>query len=55
MAYVKKWKDIGMLNDSGDALDDNVTLQRMAEGNTLFLIGNTNGIVEADATPINSA
>ena len=23
MAYVKKWKDIGMLNDSGDALDDN--------------------------------
>ena len=48
MAYVKKWKDIGMLNDSGDALDDNVTLQRMAEGNTLFLIGNTNGIVEAD-------
>ena len=44
-----------MLNGSGDALDDNVTLQRMAEGNTLFLIGNTNGIVEADATPINSA
>ena len=37
-----------MLNGSGDALDDNVTLQRMAEGNTLFLIGNTNGIVEAD-------
>ena len=37
-----------MLNDSGDALDDNVTRQRMAEGNTLFLIGNTNGIVEAD-------
>ena len=48
MAYVQKWKDIGMLNDSGDALDDNVTRQRMAEGNTLFLIGNTNGIVEAD-------
>ena len=48
MAYVKKWKDIGMLNDSGDALDDNVTRQRMTEGNTLFLIGNTNGIVEAD-------
>ena len=48
MAYVQKWKDIGMLNDSGDALDDNVTRQRMTEGNTLFLIGNTNGIVEAD-------
>ena len=48
MAYVQKWKDIGMLNGSGDALDDNVTRQRMAEGNTLFLIGNTNGIVEAD-------
>ena len=48
MAYVQKWKDIGMLNDSGDALDDNVTWQRMVEGNTLFLIGNTNGIVEAD-------
>lgn len=48
MAYVQKWKDIGMLNDSGDALDDNVTRQRMAEGNTLFLMGGTNGIVESD-------
>ena len=48
MAYVQKWKDIGMLNGSGDALDDSVTRQRMTEGNTLFLIGNTNGIVEAD-------
>ena len=48
MAYVQKWKDIGMLNDSGDALDDNVTRQRMTEGNTLFLIGGTNGIVESD-------
>lgn len=48
MAYVQKWKDIGMLNDSGDALDDNVTRQRMTEGNTLFLIGGTNSIVESD-------
>ena len=48
MAYVQKWKDIGMLNDSGDALDDNVTRRRMTEGNTLFLIGGTNGIVESD-------
>ena len=48
MAYVQKWKDIGMLNDTGDALDDNVTRQRMTEGNTLFLMGGTNGIVEAD-------
>ena len=48
MAYVQKWKDIGMLNDSGDALDDNVTRQSMTEGNTLFLIGGTNGIVESD-------
>lgn len=48
MAYVQKWKDIGMLNDSGDAFDDNVTRQRMTEGNTLFLIGGTNGIVESD-------
>ena len=48
MAYVQKWKDIGMLNDSGDVLDDNVTRQRMAEGNTLFLMGGTNGIVESD-------
>ncbi len=48
IAYVQKWKDIGMLNDSGDVLDDNVTRQRMAEGNTLFLMGGTNGIVESD-------
>ncbi len=44
----QKWKDIGMLNDAGDALDDNVTRQRMAEGNTLFLMGSATGIVEAD-------
>ena len=50
MAYVQKWKDIGMLNGSGDALDDSVTRQKMAEGNTLFLIGNTNGIMEADGS-----
>ena len=50
MAYVQKWKDIGMLNGSGDALDDSVTRQKMAEGNTLFLIGNTNGTVEADGS-----
>ena len=36
-----------MLNDTGNALDDNVTRQRMTEGNTLFLMGGTNGIVEA--------
>ena len=50
MAYVQKWKDVGMLNGSGDALDDSVTRQKMAEGNTLFLIGNTNGIMEADGS-----
>ena len=32
MAYVQKWKDIGMLNDTGDALDDNVTRQRDDRG-----------------------
>ena len=53
MAYVQKWKDVGMLNDSGDALDDNVTRQRMAEGNTLFLMGGTNGIVDLMGGSIN--
>ncbi len=44
----KKWRDIGMLNGDGDPLNDNNTRDIMAEGNTLFMIGSSNGIVGND-------
>ena len=50
MNYVQKWKDIGMLNADGDPTSDEVTRQMMIDGNTLFLMGSTNGIIEADGT-----
>lgn len=39
------WRDIGMLNGDGDPQSDNVTRDIMAEGDTLFMIGSSNGIV----------
>lgn len=48
MAYIQKWRDIGMLNGNGNPTDDNETRAQMKEGKALFLIGSTNGIVEAE-------
>ena len=44
----KKWRDIGILNGDGDPLNDNNTRDIMAKGNTLFMIGSSNGIVGND-------
>ena len=48
MAYIQKWRDIGMLNGNGNPTDDNETRAQMKEDKALFLIGSTNGIVEAE-------
>ena len=48
MAYVQKWRDIGMLNGSGNPTSDEQTRQQMIDGKALFLMGGTNGIVEAE-------
>lgn len=42
MKTLDKWRDLGMLNGNGDPLDDEKTRKIMAEGNTLFMLGNAN-------------
>lgn len=46
MNILQRWRDIGMLNDQGDLKDDSVTKEKMREGNTLFLLGGTNDLVQ---------
>lgn len=38
---IERWRDIGMLNGQGSPADDNQTKQTVAEGNTLFVLGNS--------------
>ncbi len=49
MSILQKWRDLGMLNGNGDITSDNDTRLKMAEGNTLFLLGNSN-VFSADET-----
>lgn len=44
LQLLQRWRDIGMLNGDGTPDDDRSTKEAMAEGNTLFLIGNSNDI-----------
>lgn len=39
MQNVQRWRDIDMLNFTGDTSSDTNTREKMAEGNTLFMIG----------------
>ena len=51
MRYIQKWKDIGMLDCSGsDASSDHQTREEFIKGNTLFMLGNQNGITESLGT-----
>lgn len=51
MRYIQKWKDIGMLDCSGsDASSDHRTREEFIKGNTLFMLGNQNGITESLGT-----
>lgn len=51
MNVMQRWVDIGMFNADGTPDSDEATKQFVAEGNTLFLIGNSNDLVEkTDAT-----
>lgn len=45
-----KWRDIGMLNNNGDAKSDENTKAMMAEGNTLFLLGSSNTFTKEETT-----
>ncbi len=42
LTTLDKWRELGMLNADGDPTSDNDTRLKMAEGNTLFLLGNSN-------------
>lgn len=42
LQLLEKWRDFGMLNADGTPDKDGDTKAQMAEGNTLFLIGNSN-------------
>ena len=51
MEYIKKWKELGMLDGSNsDPIDDAVTKDDFIKGNTLFMLGSQNGITDSDAT-----
>ena len=51
MEYIKKWKNLGMLDGSNsDSIDDAVTKDDFIKGNTLFMLGSQNGITDSDAT-----
>lgn len=46
-----RWRDMGMLNADGTPDDDAATKQFVSEGNTLFLVGNSNDLlVQTEAT-----
>ena len=49
MAMLQRWRDVGMLNGDGDPYDDEKTRERMAQGDTLFMLGSSNGIADADS------
>lgn len=44
MQLLEKWRELGMLNADGTPDDDTATRDQMSEGNTLFLIGNSNNL-----------
>ena len=43
---IQRWVDMGMLNADGTPDNDEDTKKFVAEGNTLFLVGNSNDLVE---------
>lgn len=50
LKILDKWRELGMLNGSGDPTDDNKTRQIMGEGNTLFMLGSANNFKDGETT-----
>lgn len=48
LSTLEKWKEIGMLNDSTDEAGDAAVKAKMAEGNTLFMLGSTNNFTKEE-------
>ena len=49
LSTLDKWRAIGMLHDNGGTDGDAVIKQKMAEGNTLFMLGSTNNFTKEDS------
>ena len=50
LEVLNRWREMGMLNGEGTPDDDTATKAFMEEGNTLFLVGNSNDLLDkADA------
>lgn len=50
LKILERWREIGMLNGNADPDSDNDTRLKMAEGNTLFLLGNSNTFSSEETT-----
>lgn len=50
MKLLDKWRDLGMLNGSGDPTNDENTRKIMAEGNTLFMLGSANTFTKEETS-----
>lgn len=50
LQLLERWRNLGMLNGSGDPTSDNDTRLKMGEGNTLFLLGSSNVFTENETT-----
>ena len=50
LQLLERWKNIGMLNDDGTPDSDSDTKKHMAEGDTLFLVGNSNDVATEQDT-----
>lgn len=46
MQLLQRWRDMGLLNADGTPDSDSSTKANMVEGNTLFLIGNSNSLAD---------
>lgn len=51
LQLLDKWRDLGMLNSDGTPDSDSETKEQMVEGNTLFLIGNSNDLNAKEGKP----
>lgn len=49
LSLLDRWREIGMLNGSGNWTDDSETKKQMAKGNTLFMLGTTNSFKEGES------
>ena len=51
LQLLNRWRDLGMLNADGTPDDDSATKSYVLEGNTLFLVGNSNDLTSENDSP----